>query len=1056
DWVGPVSFTTQCLAYSVPWTDDIESVVTVGTTSFPNCWYKQNGGWESADAADNTYHDPRSGNRYLINNWTATSEYMWTPGVALTAGTSYDFKFWFVGDGFSGWTGTVFVNDAQLSTGGSGATQLGAAFISSGTTSSTSYQEVTRSFTPASTGTYYFAVRHTASSNPWYLGFDDFSVTESPNCGVPYDFAFSGVTTDPTVSWTEPVPAAANGYQYIVQSTATPVPGPTSTPTGTTAFGDTDFDLSGLTVGDTYYIWVRSDCGGSVYGDWGATTYTVPLPNDECINAEVVTCGQTVSGTNVGATGNGQSFCSTTPGSYGVWYTFMGNGDVVTFETCGSSGSMSDSKVLVYTGACGSLSCEAGNDDDCGFLSSVTVPTINGTQYWILVTGFGSGTGTFDLTVSCVTPPPPPVNNECANAITLECGDALIGTNVDATTVGQPTGFCGTTPGGPGVWYSFVGNGFNATVSTCGSNGTLLDTKLNVYTGSCGSFSCQGGNDDGCGARSSVTISPTVDGQTYYVLVTGFGGAEGTFDISLDCDVDVWTGTVNTDWSIAGNWSTGAVPGATDNALIPSNPSGNNYPEVFGVYSVGLLRTAAGSEMSVEDGGAITVSFFADINGDLSVANNGSFVQPTGSVLSGTGTFHVRKVGSGDYDYWSSPITSYSGGLVAGSYIYNPALGTDDPSDDEYDPGWIAASGSMIPGKGYARQNGWLQTFHGTANNGTVSIAVDQNPLPNVSWNLIGNPYPSGISVASFLSTNSGILDIPAVYLWDDPGTQPYGIGDYAVRNAAGGTAGGGGNVPGPNIGTAQGFKVKVAADGNVQFTNAMRTTGNSAMLFRQSDSRRLWINVTSPNGFFNQTLVGFFEDGTEGVDIYDAPKLNWMSDLSLYSLLNNEPYSIQGIGPFYQEAVFPLGLHLGMEQQVTFEIDHVDGLENDDIYLEDAYLGIYHDLNASGYVFTGSAGIHNDRFFVHFMPQSVTGIDENETTSFGAIMSNGVLVVSSKDELNGTIEILDLSGRAIFSRSNITLNLDGTRFDMSNVSDGVYIVRFAGADGIMSKKVLK
>ena len=58
---------------------------------------------------------------------------------------------------------------------------------------------------------------------------------------------------------------------------------------------------------------------------------------------------------------------------------------------------------------------------------------------------------------------------------------------------------------------------------------------------------------------------------------------------------------------------------------------------------------------------------------------------------------------------------------------------------------------------------------------------------------------------------------------------QPCRVGDYAVRNAAGGTAGGGGNVPGPVLATAQGFKVNVNSSGNIQFTNAMRYfTGNS------------------------------------------------------------------------------------------------------------------------------------------------------------------------------------------------------------------------------------
>ena len=125
-----------------------------------------------------------------------------------------------------------------------------------------------------------------------------------------------------------------------------------------------------------------------------------------------------------------------------------------------------------------------------------------------------------------------PLNDLCANAIPIVCGSTTAGTTVGATIdVGTPD--CGAaTVTSPGVWYSFVGNGGATTLSLCG--GASFDTKLGVYSGTCGALVCVGGNDDFCSLQSEVTV-PTISGTTYYVLVHSFGGATGAFSLTLTC-----------------------------------------------------------------------------------------------------------------------------------------------------------------------------------------------------------------------------------------------------------------------------------------------------------------------------------------------------------------------------------------------------------------------------------------------------------------------------------------------------------------------------------------
>lgn len=90
----------------------------------------------------------------------------------------------------------------------------------------------------------------------------------------------SGITvllnsqTTSTVSWTAASPAPANGYQYyLFTSNAYP-----TGVTGSTAAGVTSVNLTGLTSATTYYIWVRSNCGGGLgQGVWiGPTSFTQP------------------------------------------------------------------------------------------------------------------------------------------------------------------------------------------------------------------------------------------------------------------------------------------------------------------------------------------------------------------------------------------------------------------------------------------------------------------------------------------------------------------------------------------------------------------------------------------------------------------------------------------------------------------------------------------------------------------------------------------------------------------------------------------------------------
>ncbi|MCB9265066.1 MAG: T9SS type A sorting domain-containing protein [Lewinellaceae bacterium] len=281
--------------------------------------------------------------------------------------------------------------------------------------------------------------------------------------------------------------------------------------------------------GETYYIYV--DGWNTNSGNFTLSISCItPSGNDLCSGAIPVSCGQTVSGSTIGATFDGVGTCGTSNTAPGVWYTFQGDGSDVTVSTCNQASF--DTKISIFTGSCGSLSCLQGDDDDsgCGLTTTETFATTPGVTYYILIHGFGSAVGSFNLSVTCVAPPPPPANDDCADAIELSCNTTVSGSTEQASADGAPT--CdGVSNTSAGVWYTFVGSSRIVNLNTCGSG---FDTKLSVYTGACGDFTCVASNDDYCGLQSSVSFVP-VQGVQYYVLVHGFGSATGNYSLEYDC-----------------------------------------------------------------------------------------------------------------------------------------------------------------------------------------------------------------------------------------------------------------------------------------------------------------------------------------------------------------------------------------------------------------------------------------------------------------------------------------------------------------------------------------
>jgi hypothetical protein len=140
--------------------------------------------------------------------------------------------------------------------------------------------------------------------------------------------------------------------------------------------------------------------------------------------------------------------------------------------------------------------------------------------------GGAGGRGRVEICFTLV----PPANDACANATNLPCGTAnLAGTTVNSVSETAPN----SCVNGYGVWYSFVGDGQNTTISAY----SAMDIGLYLGSGSCASRTNIQCVDDFSSSSTETSAAFTaVSGVTYYVYIANYNSTTtGTFTISRTC-----------------------------------------------------------------------------------------------------------------------------------------------------------------------------------------------------------------------------------------------------------------------------------------------------------------------------------------------------------------------------------------------------------------------------------------------------------------------------------------------------------------------------------------
>jgi len=612
----------------------------------------------------------------------------------------------------------------------------------------------------------------------------------------------------------------------------------------------------------------------------------------------------------------------------------------------------------------------------------------------------------------------------------------------------------------------------NNTVKTFAFNGT------ETYVG--GSFTTIDGETRFCIAKLSssgdvdASWNANADGIVYATIINegelyvggNFQTLNNEFYYYFGSTIlsNSWTGTTNTDWNTATNWSFSSVPISSENVSIPNV---SNDPVIDA--SVGSPATCydlsieSGAVLTINAGKALTVTGDIDNSGTLTLESDatGTASIITAGTVGGSGTYNVEQyvVGSGGATpngptyYLSSPVASAVSGVFSASG--NNQLWSHSESSFSFTEITGNAT-SLSPMAGYAARLVATETLNftgGALNTGNISnSSISRTGVANLKrgLNLIGNPYPSFLDweAASAAATNLSTT------IWframNNSNTMVFDT--YNATSNIGTNNNQDGAVT-QYIAPMQAFWVQVPTDGQtgtLSFTNAMRSHQAQTILGPptvQNPMLRLNINDGANS---DQTIVLFNQNAQNSFDAYDSKKMSTGAIAQVYTNINGNDLVINGLTDIASNATVPLIVSIPANGQYSFSLAELQGFSSDQhVYIEDVQTGVTQDLqDNSTYTFTANKGTISTRFNLLF----AEGVTTNITVSTG---KNQFLVYQNENNIfiNGTqkiemLRVFDITGKEM-QVENISM------INTSSWNAGVYLVNIQSEGKTETQKIV-
>ena len=581
--------------------------------------------------------------------------------------------------------------------------------------------------------------------------------------------------------------------------------------------------------------------------------------------------------------------------------------------------------------------------------------------------------------------------------------------------------------------------------------------------------------ENGCSfdySRLFYKVEETSDNSGSFTMLSGgyaggLGGNNHKWD-NQSANVNLLDGLAPGNYKIT-------VYGEADTSCqnpVYDNNGGSDYVATFSVINYSSDRTISTddtfADVVVDSGVTLTISAAGSLNVTSTLTNNGTIVMQSSATnsaalvtnsIAGSGTYSYQKYAAAyntTNDLIAPPFfgLSFTNTLANNSgVIYtNPSDNTQylfGPFDNNtgaylnYDSDTDGGE-AIVWGKGYrvGTATGGSITFTGSIMNGNggVSCTVGSHGTYG-KWNLIGNPYPSYVSLSGFFDDNLSKLasGFGAIYTYD--GDESDGS-NWTQYNSS--------NYSGVTIAPGQAFFVAVDSNENIVFNASRRTTsGGDDFISGFTSENDSHIKLTMFDGNqFAKTDIYLNQNATNALDHgYDAGTFaNTSSDFALYSTLadqsdNTLKLAIQAIPQNFTEVTsIPVGIISDASNNMNISIENAASLQSIYVYLKDYETGELMLLNDEPYSFSIDAPISGtERFELRISNFTMSNQElEFNTLIFKAVEGNEKITFVGDFLVGDVIKVYDFLGKKVFEK-----NIDSeSSLSMSknSIESGFYI----------------
>ncbi|MFZ4543656.1 MAG: fibronectin type III domain-containing protein [Saprospiraceae bacterium] len=670
-WVGPVTFKTECLG-STGFSQNFDPPNAISGTggTIPACWNRILGGGSSYVQGSNAA--PWSGTqRYIFIANTGQTPMAISPVISNLNDPTYRLRFrTAVSSAGAGKTIQVGYmtnpNDANSFV-------LVSTVTVNNTAPDATWTTVTMPANAPAVG--YLVWRHpgTASYN---LYFDDVSWETIPACGEVSNLTTANVGTNAfDFSWTAPTSGTPLAYNYEIRTYGAGGSGTTGLETSGIETTTTK-NLTGITAGRRYAVYVQTDCGSGTTSTWfGPINVTTTSINDECANAVTLGVNPDLSYTNftvastAGATLSAGNACnpaaSTNPNNDDVWFSFTATDvahEIKFFSPQLGSPYSLDMVTAVYSGTCASLV-----QIDCEDPETFALAGLSPGQTYYLRTFTKSATTTTIATQNLGVGTPPAMTYNSTVATNNIQTDASAGTS-NAQILKIEVNVSGANAPLSVAKFDFNTNGStnNADISAAKLYFTGTDNAFSSAVQFGTTVSNPGNNFTFSGAQQLTGAATTA--TNYFWLVYDVACTSTVGNI-LDAELDsLFVGNISNVVSLA-PFGSRFISG---NTSYDTKANGNWND--FNTWSCGIPPTGTTAQINISHD--VTVDTNVDVNANINIAsakkltiNSNSFkTGPTGGgnkTLSINGILEIQSntlTVNGNVNFATGSTLAMSGG----------------------------------------------------------------------------------------------------------------------------------------------------------------------------------------------------------------------------------------------------------------------------------------------------------------------------------------------------------------------------------------------------------